>query len=92
VLDRFADGVRFVPLAPLSDAALVASEIGRVLGVRAVLVARGYSNPEISAEFVIARRTVETHVTAILNKLGLSTRTQIAVRATQHDLHPSRPS
>jgi predicted ATPase len=34
VLDRFADGVRFVPLAPLSDAALVASEIGRVLGVR----------------------------------------------------------
>jgi predicted ATPase/DNA-binding CsgD family transcriptional regulator len=52
----------------------------------AVLVARGYSNPRISADLAISRRTVEAHITAILNKLGLSSRTQLAVWAVEHRL------
>jgi non-specific serine/threonine protein kinase len=52
----------------------------------AVLVSRGYSNPRISAELAISRRTVEAHITAILNKLGLSSRTQLAVWAVEHRL------
>ncbi len=47
------------------------------------LVARGLSNPRIAAELVVSRRTVEAHVTAILRKLGLSSRFQIAVRAAE---------
>ena len=42
------------------------------------LVAKGMSNKSIAAELVIAQRTAEGHVERILNKLGFSSRTQIA--------------
>jgi predicted ATPase/DNA-binding NarL/FixJ family response regulator len=44
----------------------------------AVLVARGMSNSQIAATLVISARTVETHVQHIMDKLGVSTRAQIA--------------
>ena len=44
----------------------------------AVLVAQGYSNPQIAEQLVISRRTADTHVQNILNKLGLHARAQIA--------------
>jgi non-specific serine/threonine protein kinase len=44
----------------------------------AELVARGLSDKEIAAELVIARRTAESHVAHILQKLGFSARSQIA--------------
>jgi DNA-binding NarL/FixJ family response regulator len=44
----------------------------------AILVARGLSNSQIAAELVISARTVETHVQHIMDKLGVSTRAQIA--------------
>jgi DNA-binding NarL/FixJ family response regulator len=44
----------------------------------AALVARGLSNSQIAAELVISARTVETHVQHIMDKLGFSTRAQIA--------------
>ena len=48
------------------------------------LIARGLSNREIAEALVIGERTAEAHVTHILTKLGLHSRTQIAVWATQH--------
>ena len=42
------------------------------------LVARGLSNGQIAARLVISARTVETHVQHIMDKLGCSTRAQIA--------------
>jgi predicted ATPase/DNA-binding CsgD family transcriptional regulator len=42
------------------------------------LVARGLSNGQIAATLVISARTVETHVQHIMDKLGFSTRAQIA--------------
>jgi predicted ATPase/DNA-binding CsgD family transcriptional regulator len=42
------------------------------------LVARGQSNGQIAASLVISVRTVETHVQHIMDKLGYSTRAQIA--------------
>ena len=44
----------------------------------AALVAQGMSNSQIAASLVISVRTVETHVGHIMDKLGCSTRAQIA--------------
>jgi DNA-binding CsgD family transcriptional regulator/tetratricopeptide (TPR) repeat protein len=42
------------------------------------LVAQGRSNPDIAAELLLSRRTVQTHVSHILTKLGYSSRIEIA--------------
>jgi non-specific serine/threonine protein kinase len=42
------------------------------------LIAEGLSNKAIAAKLVIAQRTVEAHVEHILDKLGFSSRTQVA--------------
>jgi non-specific serine/threonine protein kinase len=44
----------------------------------ATLVGQGKSNAEIAATLFVGLRTVEAHVTHILNKLGFNSRTQIA--------------
>jgi DNA-binding CsgD family transcriptional regulator len=54
------------------------------------LVARGLKNREIAAELMIAERTADTHVSNVLGKLGLKTRSQIAVWVAEHDRLPSR--
>jgi len=51
----------------------------------AQLVARGLSNPRIASELIIGERTVQTHVSNILNKLGLSSRVQIAGWVAEHN-------
>src|SRR5689334_16528430 len=45
------------------------------------LVAQGLSNQEIADRFVISERTVRTHVSSILAKLHLASRTQAALYA-----------
>jgi non-specific serine/threonine protein kinase len=50
------------------------------------LLARGASNREIASALVIGERTVEMHVGHILAKLGLTSRTQVAVWAVEHQL------
>ena len=47
------------------------------------LMAQGKSNPEIAQELVIARPTVKTHAERIIRKLGVSDRTQAAMRAIE---------
>jgi DNA-binding CsgD family transcriptional regulator/tetratricopeptide (TPR) repeat protein len=44
----------------------------------ATLVAEGRSNPDIAAELLLSRRTIQTHVTHILTKLGYRSRIEIA--------------
>ena len=51
------------------------------------LVARGRSNPEIAAEMLLSRRTVQAHVSNILAKLGFGSRLEIA-REAAHRLSP----
>ncbi len=48
-----------------------------------LLLALGRSNKEIANELVIGEKTVKTHVSNILMKLGLSSRTQAALHAVR---------
>jgi predicted ATPase/DNA-binding NarL/FixJ family response regulator len=52
----------------------------------AVLITRGLTNRQIAAELVISERTADTHVQNILNKLGFSTRAQVAAWAAREGL------
>jgi predicted ATPase/DNA-binding SARP family transcriptional activator/DNA-binding CsgD family transcriptional regulator len=49
----------------------------------AALIGRGYSNRRIAEELGITERTAETHVSRVLRKLGLRSRTQIAAWAIE---------
>jgi len=64
-------------------------ETGETLTSREVqvlrLIAAGASNRDIAEQLVISERTVKSHITHILGKLGVSSRTQAAALA--HELH-----
>jgi DNA-binding CsgD family transcriptional regulator len=52
----------------------------------AELIAQGKSNREIAGVLVVSERTVETHISSILSKLGFTSRTQIATWAIEKGL------
>ncbi|WP_112240664.1 helix-turn-helix transcriptional regulator [Kribbella monticola] len=54
----------------------------------AELVAQGLTNKEIALRLVISRRTAESHVVHILDKLGFSSRSQIATWLTARSQRP----
>ena len=55
-----------------------------------VLVAEGRSNKDIAAHLVISERTARTHVSHLLAKMGLSSRTQAALLAIKEGLASPR--
>jgi DNA-binding NarL/FixJ family response regulator len=66
------------PVEPLTEREL------EVLG----LLGKGSSNKEIATALTITERTARTHVSNILGKLGLSSRTQAALYAVERGLVP----
>lgn len=48
------------------------------------LIAEGSNNREIAGKLYISEKTVKTHVSSILGKLGLADRTQAAIYALRH--------
>ena len=54
------------------------------------LVGQGASNKEIASSLFITERTARTHVSNILGKLGLASRTQAALWAVDHGMVPPR--
>lgn len=54
-----------------------------------VLVAQGHSNREIADRLVISERTARTHVSNVLLKLNLASRTQAALWAISQGLVPA---
>jgi DNA-binding NarL/FixJ family response regulator len=49
-------------------------------------ITRGHTNKEIAVSLNIAETTVKSHVSAILDKLGVQSRTQAALQAIQSEL------
>jgi DNA-binding NarL/FixJ family response regulator len=105
--DQVVDGIRRahrgeMPLGPLVSRQLARafSAPGRValdtLTSREhevlVLLAAGLSNRELAHRLSISERTARTHVSSILDKLGVRSRTQAALYAVQQGLVPAAPS
>ena len=57
-----------------------------------VLVAQGLSNQQIADALVISERTARTHVSNILSKLGVASRTQAALLAIRENIAPAPPA
>jgi DNA-binding NarL/FixJ family response regulator len=49
-------------------------------------IARGLSNREIAEKMFISEKTVKTHVSNVLDKLGMEDRTRAAIWALKHGL------
>ena len=56
-----------------------------------VLVAQGLTNKEIAGRLTISEKTARNHVSRVLEKLGLSRRSEAAAFAAQHGLLDGRP-
>lgn len=57
-----------------------------------MMIADGLLNKQIAYELDVSEATIKAHVTAILRKLGLYSRTQAAVIAERLQIHPPRVS
>jgi DNA-binding NarL/FixJ family response regulator len=84
--DLRRDGLAGVPSRPVeSTRANPGGLTNRQLEV-ARLIARGFTNSEIAGHAFISTKTAEHHVSAILAKLGLSSRRELLVRAGELSL------
>ncbi|HEX5141217.1 MAG TPA: AAA family ATPase [Dehalococcoidia bacterium] len=80
---------RLPSLRPLSERQSVKQAFGGLTERErevAVLIAAGRTNAAIGEALVISERTVETHVTNILGKLGFASRAQIATWTTERGM------
>jgi DNA-binding NarL/FixJ family response regulator len=73
VLERVRNGSRADRLGSLTE------QERRILG----LIAEGMTNRAIAAHLRLAEKTVKNHVSSILSKLRLDSRTQAALYATR---------
>ncbi|MFI7698091.1 response regulator [Nonomuraea sp. NPDC049480] len=77
----------FARLGPRADASVAALSTLTPRETQVLrLVAEGLSNPEIATRLMVTEETVKTHVSRVLNKLGLRDRTQAVVAAYETGL------
>jgi DNA-binding NarL/FixJ family response regulator len=74
---------------PVSERVLAKEQFGGLTARErevAALLARGLTNRAIADQLVVGERTVETYVSSILNKLGYTSRAQVAAWAVNRGL------
>jgi DNA-binding NarL/FixJ family response regulator len=81
---------RLTRAAPRSGASLTGLTPRELQVLR--LVAQGKTNPQIGRELLVSPNTIKIHVERIIAKLGVSDRTQAAVRASDLGLLDPPPS
>jgi two-component system, NarL family, response regulator LiaR len=81
IAKKLLEELQHVDKQPLADEPLTQREV-EVLR----LVAQGYENKDIAEKLVISEATVRTHVSNILGKLHLASRTQAALYALREGL------
>ncbi|MEM8747137.1 MAG: response regulator transcription factor [Actinomycetota bacterium] len=91
LLGRWPGRRRDEALALAADEVCSDELTGREIDV-ARLVARGMTNGQIAEELFIARKTVSTHVSNILMKLDMSSRTEIATWMVRSGLATDEPA
>ncbi|WP_281257720.1 ATP-binding protein [Asanoa hainanensis] len=79
-------GVRKLPRGPRPHTAGNPGQLTRREGEVLTLVRQGDSNAEIAARLFLSERTVHHHVSAILRKLGVSSRTQAVTEASRRGI------
>jgi DNA-binding NarL/FixJ family response regulator len=79
VARRLTSSLRTAPNDPAAELTIRELDVIRLLGA-------GKANKQIAAELEIGERTARTHVSNILRKLGLSSRTQAALWAVREGL------
>jgi DNA-binding NarL/FixJ family response regulator len=90
-LRRVVDGDLWIPPAAHGTAVLKADEAGAAAHVAQLtpqqlrvlnMIAEGLLNKQIAYELGVSEATVKAHMTAIMRKLGVSNRTQVALLAS----------
>ena len=81
IAKKLLDELQHVDKQPLTDETLTQREV-EVLR----LIAQGYENKDMAEKLVISEATVRTHVSNILGKLHLASRTQAALYALREGI------
>jgi len=81
----FATASGLTPVTPGRDPAAALAELTARERQVLDLLAEGLSNGQIAKQLFISVKTASVHVSAILRKLGVSSRTEAAVFATKQD-------
>ena len=76
---------RSSPTSPVTSSSAPTTRMPREQEVMR-LIARGYAYKEVAAELFISIKTVETHVSAVLRKLQLSSRHELTAWASERRL------
>ncbi|AVW90435.1 response regulator transcription factor [Celeribacter baekdonensis] len=79
----FSEGDANMPLSAREDALIRLSHLTRQQARILQLICEGQMNKQIAYELTIAETTVKAHVTAIMRKLGVQSRTQAVLIAQE---------